>query len=351
MNTRKWLWVTSAFLISMLIGCQEKVPKEETFELKFHYFGPEAIPPGQWSKRAAQRIEEKSGGRIRIKSYFSESLLKYDTTLTGTASGVADIAFVDPGLYTGQFHLNLVFTRMIMDIPTTEAATKAFRELIRKNPALNQELEAKGLRWLSIMAMPGFNIHTTDRPIRTPADMKGKKISTMGKDPALWIESMKGAPVQLAPGDWYMSLSRGLVDGQFVHWAAIDAFKLADVFRYHTLLGEEGAQPSFSGYVVNLKTWNRLPKDLREVVIEVYDWAGDGNLKAFSQEVSDAISASRERGNTFLKLTPDELLQWADTMKPINDRWIEETEVLGLPARETFDELMRLFEKYGSSPN
>jgi len=351
MNKRNWLLVISAVLISMLIGCQEKVPKEKTFELKFHYFGPEAIPPGQWSKKAAQRIEEKSGGRIKIKSYFSESLLKYDTTLTGTASGVADIAFVDPGLYTGQFNLNLVFTRMIMDIPTKEAATKAFRELIRENPALNQELEVKGLRWISIMAMPGFNIHTTRSPIRTPADMKGKKISTMGKDPAHWIESMKGAPVQLAPGDWYMSLSRGLVDGQFVHWAAIDAFKLADVFNYHTLLGEEGAQPSFSGYVINLKTWKKLPRDLQEIVIEAYDWAGDGNLEAFSQEVSGAVSASRERGNTFIKLTSDELLQWADTMKPINDRWIEETEALGLPARKTFDELMRLFKKYGSSPN
>jgi TRAP-type C4-dicarboxylate transport system substrate-binding protein len=346
MKRLNWLLVAIVAIITILIGGQETIAAPKTFNLRFHYFGPEAIPPGQWSKKAAQRIAEKSKGRVKIKTYFSESLLKYDTTITGTSSGVADISFVDPGLFTGQFNLNLVFTRMIMDIPTEGAATKAFRELIRKNPALNDELEAKGIRWISIMAMPGFNIHTTRSPIRTPVDMKGKRISIMGKDPALWIESMKGAPVQLAPGDWYMSLSRGLVEGQFVHWAAIDSFKLADVFNYHTLFGEEGAQPSFSGYIINLKTWNKLPKDLQDIIVEAYDWAGDGNVEALSHEVSRAISASKEKGNTFIKLTPDELRQWADTMVPINNRWIEETEALGLPARKTFDELMRLFEKY-----
>jgi TRAP-type C4-dicarboxylate transport system substrate-binding protein len=330
----------------ILINVQEVGAASNKFNLRFHYFGPEAIPPGQWSKKAAKRIEEKSNGRVRIKSYFSESLLKYDATIRGTSSGVVDISFVDPGLFTGQFNLNLVFTRMIMDIPTKEAATKAFRELIRKNPALNEELESKGVRWISIMAMPGFNIHTTRDPIRTPADMKGKKISIMGKDPALWIKSLKGAPVQLSPGDWYMSLSRGLVDGQFVHWAAIDSFKLTEVFNYHTMLGEEGAQPSFSGYIVNLKTWNKLPKELQDIIIEAYDWAGDGNLEALSQEASRAITVSKENGNTFIKLTPDELQQWADTMTPVNNSWIEETEALGLPAKKTYDELILLFEKY-----
>ena len=338
--------VISSVLLCMLIGVQGAAAAEKPIKLKFHYFGPEVIPPGQWSKKAAQRIEEKSEGRIQIKSYFSESLLKYDTTLTGTASGIADIAFVDPGLFTGMFNLNLVFTRMIMDIPTKEVATKAFREMIRTNPAFNKELEAKGLRWLSILAMPGFNIHTTNSAIRTPADMKGKKISVMGKDPAQWLESMHCAPVSLAPGDWYMSLSRGLVDGIFLHWAAIDAFKLAEVFKYHTLFGDEGASPSFAGYVISLKTWNKLPKDLQDIVIEAYDWAGDGNLEALTHEVSRAIATSKEKGNTFIKLTPAEMQQWADTMEPINDQWIKETEALGLPAREAFDDLMALFKKY-----
>lgn len=338
--------VISSVLLCVLIGAQGATAATKPIKLKFHYFGPEVIPPGQWSIKAAQRIEEKSEGRIQIKNYFSESLLKYDTTLTGTASGLADISFIDPGLFTGLFNLNLVFTRMIMDIPSKEASTKAFREMIQNIPELNQELEAKGLRWISIIAMPGFNLHTTRSPIRTPADMKGKKIAMMGKNIAYWIESMNSAPVQLAPGDWYMSLSRGLVDGMYVHWAAIDAFKLPEVFKYHTLFGAEGATPSFCGYVINLKTWNKLSKDLQDIILEAYDWAGDGNLKSMTEEVARAIATSKEKGNTFIELTPAELQEWADYMKPINDQWIQETEALGLPAQKSFDELMGLFKKY-----
>jgi TRAP-type C4-dicarboxylate transport system substrate-binding protein len=346
MQKRDWISVIGAVFLSLLIGGQAVMAAEKPFKLRYHYFGPEVIQPGQWAKKAAQRIEEKSGGRIQIKCYFSESLLKYDTTLTGTAAGIADIALVDPGLFTGMFELNLVFTRMLMDIPTKEVITKAYREMIKTNPAFNQELEAKGLRWLSIVAMPGFHIHTTRRPIRTPAEMKGVKISVMGKDTSRWIESFKGAPVPLPPGEWYMGLSRGLIDGMFLFWGSIDSFKLNDVLQYHTVFGENGAQPTFIGYVMSLKTWKKLPKDLQDIVVEAFDWAGDGHLKDMTQEGIRGESAAKEKGHTFIQLTPDELEQWSDTMTPINDRWIEETEASGLPARKTFDEMMHLFKKY-----
>ena len=131
-----------------------------------------------------------------------------------------------------------------------------------------------------------------------------------------------------------------------MHWPAIDGFKLADVFKYHTLFGDYGAQPTSVGYVISLKTWNKLPKDLQEILIEAYDWAAYGTVEAMSHELERGIKAAKEHGNTFIKLTPDELQQWANTMKPINDRWIEETQALGLPARQSFDQMMVLFKKY-----
>ena len=261
MKRLSWLLVLGAFAMSLLmIGGQEAIAAEKTFKLKYSYHGPEVIPPGQWSKKAAQRIEEKSGGRIKIKCYFSESLLKFDNIITGTASGVSDITLVDPASFAGVFDLNMIFTRMLMDIPSQKAMTKAFMEMIRTNPAFNKELEAKGLRWASIFAMPGFCLHMTKSPVKTPADLEGKRISTMGKDPSLWFESLKAAPVSLPPGDWHMSLSRGLVDGMFLHFSGIDGFKLAPLFKYHTFLGENGAQPTFVGYIINLKNMEQTPK-------------------------------------------------------------------------------------------
>jgi hypothetical protein len=51
-----WLLVVIIVIMTMLILGQEMIAAPKTFNLRFHYFGPEAIPPGQWSKKAAQRI-------------------------------------------------------------------------------------------------------------------------------------------------------------------------------------------------------------------------------------------------------------------------------------------------------
>jgi hypothetical protein len=69
-------------------------------------------------------------------------------------------------------------------------------------------------------------------------------------------------------------------------------------------------------------------------------------LEAFTHENARAISGAKEKGHTFIELSPNELQQWADTMKPINDIWIKETEARGLPAKKAFDDLLTLFKKY-----
>jgi TRAP-type C4-dicarboxylate transport system substrate-binding protein len=176
--------------------------------------------------------------------------------------------------------------------------------------------------------------------------MAGKKISTMGKDPTEWMKTLNCAPVPLPPGDWYMSLTRGLVDGIYLHFAGIDGFKLADVFKYHTILGENGSQATFCGYLISLRTWNKLPKDLQDVLLEAYDWAADGTVEAMGHEGERGIKACKENGNEFIKPNPDEMQQWVDSVKFLNENWIKDAEAKGLPGKEAFDQMMSLFEKY-----
>ncbi|NLM20802.1 MAG: TRAP transporter substrate-binding protein DctP [Peptococcaceae bacterium] len=318
---------------------------EKPIELTFSYFGAEMIPPGHWSKEAAKRVEEKTNGRVKINTYFSESLLTYGDTITGTASGVADIAFVDAGLFSGQFDLNMVFGRFIPATPPQEVVSKVFREMIDTYPELNAELEEKNLRWLSIIGTTGEHLHTGKKQVRVPADVKGMKIAVVGES-ARWFESLGAAPVGVAAGDFYMSLERGLVDGQWAHWPAIYGFKLAEVTKYHTLFGKDGASLAFTGFLINNNTWNSLPPDIQEIMVECYNWANDELIKANQEEVKAAIESAEQRGNTFIELTDDELNLWAETMEQINQAWIESTEAQGKPAQKLFDALFELIDKY-----
>jgi ABC-type glycerol-3-phosphate transport system substrate-binding protein len=118
---------------------------EETFELTFSYFGPEMIPPGHWSQEAAKRVEEKTNGRVKIKTYFSESLLMYGDTITGTASGVADISFVDSGLLAGQYDLNMVFNRFVSGSPAPGGKHQSLPGTDQYRPGTERRIGSKRL--------------------------------------------------------------------------------------------------------------------------------------------------------------------------------------------------------------
>ena len=55
---------------------------------------------------------------------------------------------------------------------------------------------------------------------------------------------------------------------------------------------------------------------------------------------------AKASGNTFIELTPEELELWQNYVDPVNEAWIEKAEAKGLPARETFEQLKSLLEKY-----
>jgi hypothetical protein len=54
----------------------------------------------------------------------------------------------------------------------------------------------------------------------------------------------------------------------------------------------------------------------------------------------------KKRGNAFFELTPEETALWREAVRPIHEKWIEETEKKGLPGRKVFEEARRLSKKY-----
>jgi len=333
-------------------GTQEEQPKgEETFELIFSYFAPEVIPPSQIAQMAADRIEEKSGGRIKIETYYGETLLSHADTIPGCASGVADIVMIDSDNISSQFELNKIYDRLIeTTVPGRMEMTLAYRELLKEIPELQKELEDVGVRWLSVAALPGYNLHTVNKKVVLPEDIKALSIEIMG-DGVAWVESMGASAVSMFSGDVYMSLERGLINGQFTHWAFLEGFQTWDLFTHHTVFGDDyvasGIYAPCIGFLINTNTWNSLPQDLQEIIVEAYDWANDYLITDLDNEVFEAgYQKCVDANHEVVYLTAEERQQWIEFMGPINEKWIEETEAKGLPARKTYEKLIEIIEQY-----
>lgn len=326
----------------------EKETSEEVIELKLAYYGTETGSPGQSLKLAAQIVEEKTGGKVKVTNYFSQSLLQMSDAFVGLANGVADIAYI-PTVHTADIHpLSQVFTRLFeTETPDRMGLQKAYEDVLNNFPGIQEEMEATGVRLLAIQSNPVYDLHTVKRLMKTPDDIKGERICIANGTPTDWLNSMPGAAaVNLPTGDYYMSLERNLVGGVFTPWEAIKDYSLLEVLHYHTIFGDGGAYSPGIGLMINLNTWNSLPSDIQEILVEAYKTATRELAEMQNRDRELIIKEAEERGDPIEYLTPEERQMWVDYMKPINEKWIEETEALGKPAREAYEALLEAFNKY-----
>jgi TRAP-type C4-dicarboxylate transport system substrate-binding protein len=333
-------------------GENEAVTEEkfETIELKFVYFGPETGSPGQAMKRAAQAVEERTNGRVKITNYFSQSLLQMNDTYVGLVNGVADIAYL-PVVHTADIHPFLQIFNMLFETepPSRPGIQRAYEDILQSYPVIQEELEATGLRMLAVLSLPVYNIHTVNKEVRVPADLKGMRICIASGAPTEWLNSMPGvAAVNLPSGDYYMNLERNLVGGISSSWEAVKDYMLFEVVKKHTVLGENqgGAYSAGVGIQMSLNSWNSLPPDIQEILTDAYQNMCREMVEIQEQDRLLAIEEASSQGNTIINITSDERQLWADYMKPINEKWIEETEALGKPAREAYEALLEAFKKY-----
>jgi TRAP-type C4-dicarboxylate transport system substrate-binding protein len=343
------LLVTLALLLAttlITIGCGSP-REEEVITLKFNDWGPPGIGIGELHQQAAQKIEEQTNGKVKVECYFSQSLLAYGDTYTGVSEGIADITLYVVGATPGVHDLNQVFgLPFVGDIPNMRAGAAIYQQLLKDFPELDEENAKMNTKWLSIRVMPPSQFHSVDKPVKTIQDMQGMKIIT-GVGPLADMVNANGASaMQLGPPDWSTSLERGLANAQITHWAAVHDFKLTELFSSHTHFGGAGAGLVPIGFLVNLDTWNKLTSKEQNVLKDVYDWVNEESLTYDIDLVDTAVDEAKAMGHAVYELTPQEIEAWAAACQPYTDKFLEETEAKGWPAKKVYEGLKKLIEEY-----
>lgn len=315
----------------------------EVIELIFSSFLPDPAPLSQVHLRWADLLEKQSGGKVKVNRFFAGSLLPQKEVLRGVERGIADIAYHALGPEPGLFQLNWIARMPFIGWGLQPTASAIYQELWSKFPELREEY--RGLKVFTPRFMPAYHFHTTKKVVRIPSEIKGMKIIARGEW-ASALSKMGGAAVALSPGDYYMSLERGLAEGVFIHFPFIDMFKLAPVLPYHTIFGKGGCGSNMDVFVMNLNTWNSLPPDIQKLMEDLTRWAADEAVKIDVPLEREAVNALQKKGHTFINLSPQEIQLWSDAAKPMHEEWIKDTEAIGKPARAVYEETMRLIEKY-----
>lgn len=219
-------------------------------------------------------------------------------------------------------------------------------ELHAKIPAINKQWAKYNQIPLGTMTADGYVLVSTT-PIKTVADLKGKKIYAPGAV-ARWLEGTGAIAVNGGLPIQYNGIKTGVTQGSILPGTAVLPFKLHEVAPYITLVNMNG---SIAGALsMNLKTWNKLPPELQKMFLQLGKEYSTMNTKIIQANRQKQFDILKSKGAKFHTMSVAEQKKWAALLPDIAGEWVKSTEAKGLPAQKVLEMFVRGAKARGETP-
>lgn len=231
----------------------------------------------------ADWVNEQTDGRVIIRLYPNEKLGDNTDMAQQLVTGELDAMMMPQGVEAtyapkiATLGLPFLFTSYEQAWAVTEDEDVA--------EGLTQGLEDYNMIQLAFWENGMRQITNSVREVKTPDDVKGLKIRIPDDAMTDAIFGELGASTtKFAWSKTYDALKQGTFDGQENPVANIYASKINEVNSYMTLTNHKYESKNL---VFSLSTWNKLPEDIQEVLLE--------GAKTFGQEHRNAVAADEEK--------------------------------------------------------
>ena len=265
--------------------------------LKFnHVLGPKE-PYHDGFLAWAKAVEARTKGGLKVDVFHSAQLGKEEDILEQIRAG-ANIGQNTDSARMGNYVPGIAVMNGPYFAETLEEVAK-----LRKAPTVvkwNQELADKyGFKVLSFSWVQGYRHFFTNKPVKTPADLKGLRIRT---PPApIWQESIRAlgaTPVAMNFGDMYPGLQQRAIDGVELVYNNIPGGKFYEVLKFasetrHIML--------INFQVVSAKWFNGLPKNVQQVLVEECDKAGEATSRRIFKLEDEVEQKLKQLGMTVVE--------------------------------------------------
>src|SRR6185369_6818791 len=246
--------IVALFALAIAFGALAQQP----ITIKFSHVVALDTPKGKGAEQFKKLAEERTKGRVKVELYPNSSLFKDGEEMEALQLG--SVQMLAPSL--AKFGPLGAKEFEVFDLPFIFDNTAELHK-VTQGPVGKQlldKLDAKGIKGLAFWDN-GFKSFSANRPIRTPADMKGLKMRIQSsKVLDEEIRALGGVPQVMAFSEVYQALQTGVVDGTENPTSNLYTQKMHEVQK-HLSLTEHG----YLGYavIVNKKFWDGLPADVR----------------------------------------------------------------------------------------
>ncbi|PLX73593.1 MAG: C4-dicarboxylate ABC transporter [Azoarcus sp.] len=284
--------------------------------IKFSHVVATDTPKGKAAEKFKELAEKYTSGAVKVEVYANSTLYKDKEEMEALQLGAVQLlatslakfgplgvrefeAFDLPYIFDGYADLHKVTTGPVGQM-------------------MLSKLEAKGIKGLAFWDN-GFKSFSANSPIKTPDDLKGKKMRIQSsKVLEEQMRELKSLPQVMAFSEVYQALQTGVVDGTENPHSNLYTQKMHEVQKNVTL-----TEHGYLGYAVitNKKFWDGLQSavrtELEKAMVESTEYAN-----TIAKEENDkALAAVRASGKTEVyQLTPAEKLAFKKALAPVHKK-------------------------------
>ena len=212
-----------------------------------------------------QEVEKRSGGKIEVKIYPNSQLgNEIDTIQSALTGGGVDVVITGESMMTYVPELGILGVPYLM---TSDAHVEAVAGgEIGKEIENLMLMDGAGFRCLAYFVRGPRDV-TSNKPVRTPDDIKGMIIRTPASTITVsTFEAFGAKPTPMAFSEVFTSLQSGTIQGQENPLAMIKSGNFYEVQKY---LNKTEHLRTWLYFALSEQTFQSLPKDLQDIVLAV----------------------------------------------------------------------------------
>jgi C4-dicarboxylate-binding protein DctP len=289
---------------------------QQPIVIKFSHVVAADTPKGKAADMFAKKAAELTHGKVKVEVYANSTLYKDKEEMEALQLGA--VQMLAPSL--AKFGPLGVKEFEVFDLPFIFNGYDDLHK-VTTGPVGKQllaKLEPKGIRGLAFWDN-GFKSFSANSPIKTPADLKGKKMRIQSsKVLEEQMRSVGAMPQVMAFSEVYQALQTGVVDGTENPISNLYTQKMHEVQK-HLTLTEHG----YLGYavIVNKKFWDGLPADIRKQLEDAMEQSTRYANQIAKVENDNSLEAVKKSGKTTVYVpTKEERLAFKKAMVPVHQK-------------------------------
>ncbi len=272
-----------------------------------------------------EQVEAASGGEIEVQIYDSAQLYKDKEVPQAVGSGAIEMGVASLTRFVGDIPAVDIFYMPFMF--NSEALVRAATQ--KDSPIrgpIDEAILGTGSRVLWWQAYGGAIMLSKGAPVRTPDDIKDKKVRVFGKTLGTFMETVGAAPTLISGSEQYLAYQRGTVDVGMTGVSGVKSRKLWEVMDTITVTNH--ADIEFV-VLVNEAFWSGLPEKHRDIITAAAEQADAAVRDDIARIEAEAYEAAKKEGMTVVELSAEEVAAWRKGADPVVQQYKAAAGALG----------------------